>query len=312
MRCGASWSVDSLQLSENDNSPASKCETVSHFSRRRTSGIRHLPANKCPTVGHFRRDQLSENDSSPGSASGRARDIYDREAKERQKRKSPDAVQENLPEQKGQARDAVGKAVGVSGKSLAAIPVLTTSSPLRTMAGTSTESSGVVLGRLSALTFIGGFLRCYVAQGRRGLNECYAYQALIREAGEQGKRVVLEPLTSACSGLGGFSIWLCEHRTSRFQKGGGTSPAPFWQWYCFWMLAHQEGSTMTHVSVPCPLLSDSDNTDVARLIAEMDALGELIDRARAGESIQSVLDELIANGKPLEAYRALSTEGGAV
>lgn len=47
----------------------------------------------------------------------RAREIYDKQAKDRQKRK-PHSVQENLPEQKGQSRDAVGKTVGVSGKSI--------------------------------------------------------------------------------------------------------------------------------------------------------------------------------------------------
>ena len=48
---------------------------------------------------------------------GRARAIYDQQAKERQKRK-PDSVQANLPEQKEQSRDAAGRAVGVSGKSV--------------------------------------------------------------------------------------------------------------------------------------------------------------------------------------------------
>lgn len=48
----------------------------------------------------------------------RARDIYDKQAKERQKRKPAGSVPENLPEQKTDARDAAGKAVGVSGKSV--------------------------------------------------------------------------------------------------------------------------------------------------------------------------------------------------
>jgi len=48
----------------------------------------------------------------------RAREHYDREAKERQKRKPADSVQENLPEQKGQARDQAAKAVGVSGRTI--------------------------------------------------------------------------------------------------------------------------------------------------------------------------------------------------
>lgn len=47
----------------------------------------------------------------------RAREYYDKEAKQRQKRK-PKSVPENLPEQKGDARDQAGKAVGVSGRSV--------------------------------------------------------------------------------------------------------------------------------------------------------------------------------------------------
>lgn len=46
----------------------------------------------------------------------RAREFYDKQAKERQVRKPAGSVPENLPEQKGDARDAAGKAVGVSGK----------------------------------------------------------------------------------------------------------------------------------------------------------------------------------------------------
>ena len=46
----------------------------------------------------------------------RARGMYDEAAKERQKRKPADSVPENLPEQKRDARDAAGKALGVSGK----------------------------------------------------------------------------------------------------------------------------------------------------------------------------------------------------
>ncbi len=49
---------------------------------------------------------------------GRARKWYDEQAKERQKRKPTDFVPANLPEQKTDARDAVGMAVGVSGKSI--------------------------------------------------------------------------------------------------------------------------------------------------------------------------------------------------
>lgn len=56
----------------------------------------------------------------------KARDLYDRQAKERQKASGGDrksqskkSVQENLPEPiHGQARDQVGQAVGVSGKSI--------------------------------------------------------------------------------------------------------------------------------------------------------------------------------------------------
>ncbi len=48
----------------------------------------------------------------------RAREWYDRQAKERQKRKPASTVPANLPEQKGDARDQVAKLVGVSGKSI--------------------------------------------------------------------------------------------------------------------------------------------------------------------------------------------------
>lgn len=47
----------------------------------------------------------------------RAREFYDKEAKERQKRKPADSVVENFPQQKT-ARDAAGKSFGVSGKSV--------------------------------------------------------------------------------------------------------------------------------------------------------------------------------------------------
>ncbi len=43
--------------------------------------------------------------------------MYEKQAKERQKRK-PGFVQDNCPEQKGQARDKAGEAVGVSGKQI--------------------------------------------------------------------------------------------------------------------------------------------------------------------------------------------------
>ena len=45
----------------------------------------------------------------------KVRDYYDKLAKERQKRKPADSVPVTLPEQKSDARDAAGKAVGVSG-----------------------------------------------------------------------------------------------------------------------------------------------------------------------------------------------------
>ena len=48
----------------------------------------------------------------------RARDYYDKQAKERRKRKPANFVPANLPERKTDARDAVGKAVGASGKSI--------------------------------------------------------------------------------------------------------------------------------------------------------------------------------------------------
>jgi hypothetical protein len=48
----------------------------------------------------------------------RAREHYDQQAKERQKRKPADSVPENLPEQNGDARDHAAKAVGVSGKTV--------------------------------------------------------------------------------------------------------------------------------------------------------------------------------------------------
>ena len=47
---------------------------------------------------------------------GKAREYYDKAAKERQKRKPAGSVPEKLPEQKGDARDAAGKALDVSGR----------------------------------------------------------------------------------------------------------------------------------------------------------------------------------------------------
>ena len=50
---------------------------------------------------------------------GRAKALYEKQAKERQKRK-PESVPVNCPEQKskGDARDKAGEAVGVSGKQI--------------------------------------------------------------------------------------------------------------------------------------------------------------------------------------------------
>ena len=49
----------------------------------------------------------------------RARKMYDEAAKERKKRKPAESVPDNCPEQsKGDARDQVGKAFGVSGRSV--------------------------------------------------------------------------------------------------------------------------------------------------------------------------------------------------
>lgn len=62
-------------------------------------------------------DRLSPETAGPAEAA-RARDYYDRQAKERQKRKPADSVPENLPEQKGDARDQAAKAAGVSGKTV--------------------------------------------------------------------------------------------------------------------------------------------------------------------------------------------------
>ena len=50
-------------------------------------------------------------------AAARAREIYDRDAKERRYEGKTESVQANLPEQdKGQSRDQAGKAIGVSGR----------------------------------------------------------------------------------------------------------------------------------------------------------------------------------------------------
>jgi ParB-like chromosome segregation protein Spo0J len=49
---------------------------------------------------------------------GRAKGVYEKQAKDRQLRKPSDSVKDNCPEQKGQARDKAGEAAGVSGKSV--------------------------------------------------------------------------------------------------------------------------------------------------------------------------------------------------
>lgn len=49
---------------------------------------------------------------------GRAKSVYEKQAKERKVRKSSDFVPVNCPEQKGDARDKAGEAAGVSGKSV--------------------------------------------------------------------------------------------------------------------------------------------------------------------------------------------------
>jgi hypothetical protein len=46
----------------------------------------------------------------------RARALYDKAAKERQKRRPLNSVSANLPEQMGDARDQAARAVGVSGR----------------------------------------------------------------------------------------------------------------------------------------------------------------------------------------------------
>jgi hypothetical protein len=56
--------------------------------------------------------------SQASMVAARVRDYYDRQAKERQKRKPVDSVPEKLPEQKGDSRDQAGKDVGVSGKTV--------------------------------------------------------------------------------------------------------------------------------------------------------------------------------------------------
>ena len=58
--------------------------------------------------------------SQASMCAARARELYEQQAKERQKRKPADFVVANLPPQNEghKARDAAGKAFGVSGKSV--------------------------------------------------------------------------------------------------------------------------------------------------------------------------------------------------
>lgn len=53
-----------------------------------------------------------------GARASALREKLEAEAKERKTRKPADSVKENLPSQKGQTRDQIGKAVGVSGKTI--------------------------------------------------------------------------------------------------------------------------------------------------------------------------------------------------
>ena|GEM_PF-6071643 len=63
------------------------------------------------SLSEEQRDRLKATEAEVDAA---ARAIYDRQARERQGQRSD--IQENLPECSGQARDAAGKAVGVSGE----------------------------------------------------------------------------------------------------------------------------------------------------------------------------------------------------
>ncbi|MEM6778216.1 MAG: hypothetical protein AAF670_11220 [Planctomycetota bacterium] len=78
-------------------------------------GARLSPHGK-PAAVMVHRRHLSPSQAAMCAA--RAREVFDQQAKERQKRKPAGSVVENLPQQDTKARDAAGKAFGVSGRSV--------------------------------------------------------------------------------------------------------------------------------------------------------------------------------------------------
>jgi len=87
--------------------------TLSCFQRPRLrlySAAHFDPQNETP---------IGARNATAGQGRGwfahKAKKQYEKDAKERQKRKPAGSVQVTLPEQKGQSRDQAGKAVGVSG-----------------------------------------------------------------------------------------------------------------------------------------------------------------------------------------------------
>ena len=102
-----------------------RCGGVNRILRRIPSGIQPKYVTLKQKIDDPIAWVMSENlhrrhltPSQRGMCAGRARKLYEEQAKERQKRKPADSVQANLPEQKGQARDLAGKAFGVSGKTV--------------------------------------------------------------------------------------------------------------------------------------------------------------------------------------------------